>query len=156
MPRNLKEGGGRNLKPPIFRPKSSEEQKNPSADVQFSGPKSSEEQKNTSADVQFSSPKSSEEQKKKVITPSDRPYFLSACERQAGQKRINIKLAANEYLFSFVWHDAHKQRENIWYLVIIIGVESYNDYQVFQSYNDYHIKYQIFSLLVSVMPDKRE
>ena len=40
-------GGGRNLKPSVFRPKSSEEQKkvNTSAYVQFSGPKSSEEQK---------------------------------------------------------------------------------------------------------------
>ena len=50
--------------------------------------------------------------------------------------------------FSFVWLDAHKQRENIWYLVIIIGVESYNDYQVQVA--------DIFSLLVSVNADKRK
>ena len=50
-----------------------------------------------------------------------------------------IKHVANECVFSFVWLDAHKQRENIWYLVIIIRVESYNDYQVFESYNDYQV-----------------
>ena len=42
---------GHNFKPFVFRPKSSEEQKNGKKD-------------NTSADVQFSNPKSSEEQKK--------------------------------------------------------------------------------------------
>ena len=48
----------------------------------------------------------------------------------------NIKQAANEYFFSFAWLDAHKRKENIWYLVIIIGFESYDDYQVFESYHD--------------------
>ena len=40
-------GGGRNLKPSVFRPKSSEEQKkvNTFADVQFSDSKSNKEQK---------------------------------------------------------------------------------------------------------------
>ena len=60
----ISKGGGRNLKPSVFRPKASEEQKkkvNTSADVQFSGPKSSEEQK---------------EEKKRVITPSDCPLYV--------------------------------------------------------------------------------
>ena len=70
---------------------------------------------------------------------------------------MNIKLAANEYFFSFVWLDAHKQRENIRYLVIVTKFESYNDYQVFESYNDYQVQApDIFSLLVSVKADKRE
>ena len=37
-----------------------------------------------------------------------------------GSNDSNSKHAANEYFFSFVCHDAHKQRENICYLVIII------------------------------------
>ena len=52
----------------------------------------------------------------------------------------NIKHAANEYFFSFVWLDAHKKRENFWYLIIIVGVESYNDYQVFEFCNDYQVQ----------------
>ena len=32
------------------------------------------------------------------------------------------------------------QRKNIWYLVIIIAVESYDDYQVFESYDDYQVE----------------
>ena len=76
------------------------------------------------------------------------PLVTPLCERHARQKRINIKQAANKYIFSLVWLDAHKQRENIWYLVIIIGVESYNDYQVQVP--------DIFFLLVSVKAYKRE
>ena len=85
------------------------------------------------------------------------PDIFSACEHHARQKRKNIKQAANEYFFSFVWLDAHKQRENIWSLVITIGVESYNAYQVFESYNAYQVQVpDIFSLLVSIKVDKRE
>ena len=55
--------------------------------------------------------------------------IFSACERHARPKRKNIKQAANKYFFPFAWLDDHKQRENIWYLVIIIRVESYNHYR---------------------------
>ena len=53
-----------------------------------------------------------------------------------------IKHAANESFLFFVCLDAHKQRKNIWYLVMI------TKYQIF--------KYQIFSQLVSVTPDQKE
>ena len=83
------------------------------------------------------------------------PDIFSACRSHARQKRKYIKLEANEYIFFFVWLDAYKHRENIWYLVIIIGFKFYNDYQVFESYMI--TKYpDIFSLLVSVKEDKRE
>ena len=49
------------------------------------------------------------------------------------------------------------ERKNIWYLEIIIGFKAYNDYQVFESYNDCQVQMPyIFSLLVSVKADKRE
>ena len=68
------------------------------------------------------------------------PDIFSACERHARQTRKNIKQAANEYFFPFAWLDAHKQKENIWYLLIIIGIESYDDYQVFKSYHDHQVQ----------------
>ena len=60
MPRNLKRGERRNLKPSVFRPKSSEEQKRKGQHVRR---------------CPIFRPKSSEEQKK-VFTPSDCPLYV--------------------------------------------------------------------------------
>ena len=48
-----------------------------------------------------------------------------------------------------------KSRENIWHLVIIMGFENLVIIIGLESHNDYEVP-DIFSLLVSVKADKRE
>ena len=67
-------------------------------------------------------------------SPAERKYLLLSNHYGIQLKRFQT---TNEYFFSFVCHDAPKQRENICYLVIIIGFDS----------NDSKRQTNIFSLL---------